>query len=80
MIFPVILGNQSKMELCTKKRKLLQSACREIRASYDVVFLCEVNADGQEQTRLCTRTLLRSSNPLACTSRFSAVVAELLIS
>ena len=33
MIIPIILGNQSKTELLTKKRRLLQYACQEMSSS-----------------------------------------------
>ena len=46
---------------------------------FNIVSLCEVKTDGREQTRLHASTTEHSGNPLACTSRFSAVVAELLI-
>jgi len=53
-VFPVILGNQLKMELLYQKKEFAAGQMSGNERSHDVVSLRQVNADGRVQTRLCT--------------------------
>jgi len=76
------LGFRRKWNFGTNKWSLVQGAYREMSASHDVVSLREVNAYVTESSSCYTpaQQSMQSSNPFACTSCFSAVVAELIIS